>query len=69
LGIPIVTPKQAILGGIEHGLGWHLIDQAIGTTRARGSIDKDTARRLGERQTNRGATVTRRRARRAVRAQ
>lgn len=45
-GIPIVTPERAILGGIEQALGWHLIDQAIETARARGLITKAVADRL-----------------------
>jgi predicted transcriptional regulator of viral defense system len=45
-GIPIVTPERAILGGIEQALGWQLIDQAIGTARARGRITKPAAERL-----------------------
>ena len=45
-GIPIVTPERAILGGIEQGLGWQLIDQAIATARARGLITKQAAKRL-----------------------
>jgi predicted transcriptional regulator of viral defense system len=45
-GIPIVTPERAILGGIEQALGWHLIDQAIETARARGLITKAAAERL-----------------------
>jgi predicted transcriptional regulator of viral defense system len=44
--IPIVTPERAILGGIEQELGWQLIDQAIGTARARGRITKPAAKRL-----------------------
>jgi predicted transcriptional regulator of viral defense system len=54
-GIPIVTPEQAILDGIEQALGWHLIDQAIGAARARGLIDKRTAQRLGNRRTGAAA--------------
>jgi predicted transcriptional regulator of viral defense system len=45
-GIPIVTAERAILGGIEQALGWQLIDQAIGTARARGLITKPAADRL-----------------------
>jgi predicted transcriptional regulator of viral defense system len=48
-GIPIVTPERAIRGGIEQGLGWHLIDQAIKTARGRGLIDRPTAARLAAR--------------------
>lgn len=40
-GIPIVTPRRAILDGIEAGLRGDLIDQAIETARARGLIRKD----------------------------
>lgn len=65
-GIPIVTPERAILGGIEQALGWHLIDQAIDTARARGQIDKRTATRLGNRQS--GAATERQPGRRAIRA-
>jgi predicted transcriptional regulator of viral defense system len=46
-GIPIVSPKRAILDGIEQGLGWHLIDDAIKTARTHGLISKPTATRLG----------------------
>jgi predicted transcriptional regulator of viral defense system len=42
-GIPIVSAEQAILGGIEDHLGWHLTDQAIETARARGLITKRQA--------------------------
>jgi predicted transcriptional regulator of viral defense system len=45
--IPIVTPERGILGGIEQALGWQLIDQAIGTARARGLITQPAAERLG----------------------
>jgi predicted transcriptional regulator of viral defense system len=37
-GIPIVTPRRAILDGIEAGLRDGLIDQAIKTAQARGLI-------------------------------
>ncbi len=37
-GIPIVTAELAILGGIEQGLGWQLIDQAVTNARAQGLI-------------------------------
>lgn len=37
-GIPIVTPKQAILDGIEQHLGSELIDQAIETAKRRGVL-------------------------------
>lgn len=37
-GIPIVTPKRAILDGIEQHLGSELIDQAIDTAKARGVL-------------------------------
>lgn len=66
-GIPIVTPEQAILGGIEQALGWHLIDQAIGTARARGLIDKRTATRLGNRRSDAAAEAERQPGQRAVR--
>jgi len=42
-GIPIVAVEQAIVGGIEDHLGWHLIGQAIETARARGLITKRQA--------------------------
>jgi predicted transcriptional regulator of viral defense system len=54
-GIPIVTPERAIIGGIEQALGWHLIEQAIGTARARGLINKQTALSLGDRRHMLGA--------------
>jgi predicted transcriptional regulator of viral defense system len=37
-GLRIVTPRRAILDGIEQHLGDELIDQAIDTARARGAI-------------------------------
>jgi predicted transcriptional regulator of viral defense system len=37
-GLAIVTPRRAILDGIEQHLGNELIDQAIETARARGAI-------------------------------
>lgn len=37
-GIPIVTPKRAILDGIEQHLGSELIDQAIDTAKTRGVL-------------------------------
>lgn len=37
-GIRIVTPRRAILDGIEQDLGDHLIEQAIDTARRRGQI-------------------------------
>lgn len=37
-GIPIVTPKRAILDGIEQHLGSELIDQAIETAKKRGAL-------------------------------
>jgi predicted transcriptional regulator of viral defense system len=45
-GIPIVNAERAILGGIEQALGWQLIDQAIGTARARGLITRQASERL-----------------------
>jgi predicted transcriptional regulator of viral defense system len=45
-GIPIVTAKRAILGGVEQALGWQLIDQAIETARARGLITRPAAEQL-----------------------
>jgi predicted transcriptional regulator of viral defense system len=57
--IPIVRPEQAILGGIEQALGWHLIDQAIDTARARGLIDESTARQLRNRRTSIDAAAER----------
>jgi len=38
-GLPIVTPVQAILDGIESGLRTSLIRQAIETLRGRGELD------------------------------
>jgi hypothetical protein len=37
-GIPIVTPRKAILDGIEQHLGGDLIDQAIETAQRRGLL-------------------------------
>jgi predicted transcriptional regulator of viral defense system len=48
-GLPIVTVERAIVGGIEQALGWHLIDQAIETARARGRITAVVARQLAAR--------------------
>lgn len=62
-GIPIVTTEQAIAGGIEQALGWHLIDQAIQNARARGLIDKDAALRLSNREAKTTTTAKRRRPR------
>lgn len=56
-GIPIVTTEQAIVGGIEQALGWHLIDQAIQNARARGLIDSGAALRLSKRDTRASAVV------------
>jgi predicted transcriptional regulator of viral defense system len=39
-GIPIVTVRQAIVDGIEGGVGGHLIDQAIDTARRRGLMSR-----------------------------
>lgn len=39
-GVPIVTVRRAILDGIEAGLGGHLIDQALETTRRRGLLSR-----------------------------
>lgn len=50
-GIPIVTPRKAILDGVEQRLGGELIDQAIETARRRGALSErdlhaiDAARR------------------------
>jgi predicted transcriptional regulator of viral defense system len=48
-GLPIVTAERAILGVIEQGLGWHLIDQAVEAARARGLITREAASRLADR--------------------
>jgi predicted transcriptional regulator of viral defense system len=48
-GLPVVTPELAIQGAINQALGWHLIDQAIETARARGLITADAAARLADR--------------------
>lgn len=43
---PIVNVRRAITGGIEQGVGWNLIEQAIGTARGRGKLTKAQAREL-----------------------
>ncbi|HEX6152151.1 MAG TPA: type IV toxin-antitoxin system AbiEi family antitoxin domain-containing protein [Solirubrobacterales bacterium] len=52
-GIPIVTPRRAILDGVESGLRADLLNQAIDTARKRGQVrDPDLAeirRRLRKR--------------------
>lgn len=45
-GIPVVTPRRAILDGIETHLGHGLIRQAIDTARRRGMITPTDARKL-----------------------
>lgn len=45
-GIPIVAAAEAVEGGIEMGLGWGLIDQAIETARGQGLITRQTAASL-----------------------
>lgn len=45
-GIPIVRPLRAIRSSIDHGTGWHHIEQAIATARRRGRITTTEARRL-----------------------
>lgn len=54
-GLRIITPRRAILDGIEQHLGDELIDQAIDTARARGAI---RARDLAEIETARHAAAT-----------
>lgn len=50
-GVPVVTPKRAILDGIEQHVGGELIDQALETARKRGALRRrdlseiDVARR------------------------
>jgi predicted transcriptional regulator of viral defense system len=45
-GIPIVTVYRAILGSIEHDVGWHLLEQAIVTARERGRLSAEQANAL-----------------------
>jgi predicted transcriptional regulator of viral defense system len=45
-GIPIVTVYQAILGSIEVGVGWNLIEQALTNARRRGLITRAQAAEL-----------------------
>ncbi|MDA0180606.1 type IV toxin-antitoxin system AbiEi family antitoxin domain-containing protein [Solirubrobacter phytolaccae] len=37
-GLPIVTVRRAILGGIEQHVGWNLLEQAIDTARRTGRL-------------------------------
>lgn len=39
-GVPMVSVRRAILDGIETGLGWHLIEQALETARRRGLLSR-----------------------------
>jgi predicted transcriptional regulator of viral defense system len=45
-GIPVVTPRRAILGGIEAHLGYGLIRQAIDTASRHGLITRAQARQI-----------------------
>lgn len=45
-GIPVVTPRRAILDGIEQNLGSDLIDQAIDTAQSRGILRSDDIRSI-----------------------
>jgi predicted transcriptional regulator of viral defense system len=45
-GIPIVTVHRAILGAINHDVGWNLLDQAIATARGRGQLSVEQAEGL-----------------------
>ncbi len=45
-GIPIVTVYQAILGSIEIGIGWNLIEQALTNARRRGLLTRAHAAEL-----------------------
>jgi predicted transcriptional regulator of viral defense system len=45
-GIPVVTPRRAILDGIEAHLGHGLIRQAIETARKRGLITRAEAQQI-----------------------
>ena len=45
-GVPTVTAEKAIAQGIETGLPFHLLTQAIDTARARGSITREAGTRL-----------------------
>jgi predicted transcriptional regulator of viral defense system len=48
-GLPVVEAETAIDGGIDQGLGWQLIDQAILTAQSRGLLTKPVAERLAAR--------------------
>lgn len=45
-GLPIVTVRRAILGGIEQHVGWNLIEQAIDTARRTGRLNAEQADEL-----------------------
>lgn len=45
-GIPIVTVRRAILGAIDHNVGWSLLEQAIETARSRGQLTVEQAKSL-----------------------
>jgi predicted transcriptional regulator of viral defense system len=45
-GLPVVTVRRAILGGIEQHVGWNLIDQAIETARRTGRLTTQQADEL-----------------------
>jgi predicted transcriptional regulator of viral defense system len=54
-GIPIVTPRRAILDGIESGVRTDLLRQAIDTARRRGQLRGPDLARLRRRLANRTA--------------
>ena len=45
-GVPIVTPRRAIVDGIEAGLRLTLIEQAIDTAQRQAMVTTDTAQQL-----------------------
>jgi predicted transcriptional regulator of viral defense system len=45
-GLPIVSVRRAILGGIDQHVGWNLIDQAIDTARRTGRLTAEQADEL-----------------------
>lgn len=46
-GVPTVTAETAIVQGIEAGVAFHLLVQAISTARTRGEVSRETGTRLG----------------------
>jgi predicted transcriptional regulator of viral defense system len=47
-GIPVVTPRRAILDAIETHVSPHLVEQAIWTARERGLLSREELQKLSE---------------------